>query len=174
MRIRRSPLGDSLLPLGVFAAAVAVHYLWTSRPPEPSAAESPWISLPAEKTSRLAFYIESGGYWLAYAYGISFAFAAAALGRFMRRRTAAVGGFALGGATFSGLLAFFGCYLTGCCGSPMLAVYLNLFGAAFLPFAKPFVAALTTLSVLGAWWWMARGDRRREACCPSGPRGRAS
>jgi hypothetical protein len=156
---------DSLLPLGVFAATVAVHYFWTGRPPEPVAVESPWAALPTEEPSRLAAYLESGGYWLAWSYGISFAFAAVALRRFLRRRTAASGGAAVGGATFSGLLAFFGCYLTGCCGSPMLVVYLNLFGAGFLPFARPFVAGVTTLSIAGAWWWMGRADRDGKVNC---------
>ncbi len=159
---------DSLLPIGAFAATVVVHYLWTSRPPTPLVAESRWASLPVDDPSRLSSYLASGGYWLAYSYGISFAFAAIALRRFIRMKTAARGGFALGGITFSGLLAFFGCYLTGCCGSPILVVYLNLFGARFLPFAKPFVAAVTTLSILGAWWWMTRVDRQRTPCCPSG------
>ncbi len=167
MKSFRALAKDCLLPLGVFAATVAVHYLWTSRPPEPVAVESPWASLPAEAPSRLSLYLGSGGYWLAYSYGISFGFAALALRRYMRSRSASGGRFAVGGATFSGLLAFFGCYLTGCCGSPMLIVYLNLFGAGFLPFAKPFLAALTTLSLLGTWWWMNRIDRRRNACCPS-------
>jgi hypothetical protein len=38
----------------------------------------------------------------------------------------------------------------------MLVVYLNLFGAGFLPLAKPLVAVVTTLSIIGAWWWMKR------------------
>jgi hypothetical protein len=36
----------------------------------------------------------------------------------------------------------------------MLVVYLSLFGARFLPLAKPSVAILTTISIMGAWWWM--------------------
>lgn len=167
MKPFRELVRNSLLPLGVFAATVVVHYFWTSRAPASAVTESPWASLPGQAPSRLALYLESGGHWLAYSYGISIAFAAAALRRFLRRRTVAGGGFALGGATFSGMLTLFGCYLAGCCGSPMLVVYLNLFGAGFLPFANQFVAALTTLSVLGAWWWMDRTDRRSMSCLPS-------
>ncbi len=168
MKPLRTLLKDSLFPLAVFAATAVIHYIWTSASPALVAVPSPWVSLPVEEPTRLSLYLQGGGYWLAYSYGISFAFAAVALRRYIQRRTAAGGGFALGGATFSGLLAFFGCYLTGCCGSPMLIVYLNLFGAGFLPFAKPFIAAVTTLSILGAWWWMTRSDRKRETCCPSG------
>ena len=38
----------------------------------------------------------------------------------------------MGGITLSGFLAVAGCYLLGCCGSPMLAVYMSLFGVSFL------------------------------------------
>jgi hypothetical protein len=151
----------------VFAATVLVHYLWVGMAPEPAAVESPWASLPSDARSPLASYVESGDYWLGYSYGLSLAFATAALRSFVRRRSAAGGGFALGGLTFSGLLAAGGCYLLGCCGSPMLVVYLNFFGAGYLPFAKPLLAALTTVSILCAWWWMARVARTRSACCPA-------
>jgi hypothetical protein len=53
-------------------------------------------------------------------------------------------------------LALAGCFLVGCCGSPMLVVYLSLFGAWFLPLAKPLVAVVTTISIAAAWWWMRR------------------
>lgn len=69
--------------------------------------------------------------------------------------------FALGGATFSGLLAVSACFLVGCCGSPMLVVWINIFGAAFNPFAKPFIALLTTATIAAAWVWMSR--RRGES-----------
>lgn len=168
MKSFREVAKDSLLPLGVFATTIVVHLLWTGSSPEPAAVPSRWASLPADEQSRLSKYLEAGSLWLGYSYGISFAFAVVALRRYLRGRSAAEGRFALGGTTFSGLLAFFGCYLTGCCGSPLLLVYLNLFGAGFLPFAKPFVAAMTTVSILGAWWWMTRTGRRREACCSPG------
>ena len=38
----------------------------------------------------------------------------------------------------------------------LVALPAALFGAAFLPFARPLVAGLTTLSLLGGWWWMMR------------------
>jgi len=63
---------------------------------------------------------------------------------------------ALGGVTLTGFLALAGCFLVACCGSPMLVVYLSLFGADFLPLAKSLVAVVNTLSIIGAWWWMKR------------------
>ncbi len=41
----------------------------------------------------------------------------------------------------------------------MLGVYLSLFGAAFLPFTKPLVAALTTLFIVASYCWMRRRIR---------------
>lgn len=52
-----------------------------------------------------------------------------------------------------------GCYMLGCCGSPMLAVYLSFLGAAFLPWAKPFVALLTTVVLITAWLFSIRCSR---------------
>lgn len=167
MRSLRDLVEDGLVLFAVLAATLAVHFLWTTRLPETTATQSAWAALPADEHPRFARYLEEGGYWLGYSYGLSLAFAVAALRRFIRSRTTAAGGYALGGFTFSGLLVVGGCYLLGCCGSPMLAIYLNLFGAGFLPFAKPFLAALTTLSILGTWWWMTRSDRTGSGCCPT-------
>lgn len=154
-------LRDAVLPLAVFAAAVAAHFVWLGLFPERSAVQSAWAALPPEgPTSWLPRYIEAQHYWLGYSYGLSLAFAAIAFRRFVRHRSSGAGKFALGGVTFSGLLAVGGCYLIGCCGSPMLVVWLNLFGAAFLPFAKPLVAGLSTVSIVAAWWWMIRKTRR--------------
>lgn len=53
----------------------------------------------------------------------------------------------LGGITLTGFLSFGLCFLLGCCGSPMLVVYLGLFGTAFIGFLKPLFLALTIVSV---------------------------
>jgi len=47
---------------------------------------------------------------------------------FRQERTVTAGA-AGGGVTLLGALMAGGCFLIGCCGSPMLAVYLSLFGA---------------------------------------------
>lgn len=150
----------TFLPLGVFLAVALSHAAWSGRFPERDPAQDRWAAVTeVANVSGLQRYLETGGYWLTYSYALSIAFAAVALRRYREERQCGTRTLAIGGVTFSGFLAVAGCYLIGCCGSPMLAVYLNLFGAAFLPFAKPLVAALTTLSVLAAWWWMQH--RRR-------------
>jgi hypothetical protein len=105
-------------------------------------AEIPWLQRSLGEQS----------YWLGFSYALSLAFAAVALRRYREERFCTRSTLAMGGMSFSGLLAVAGCYLIGCCGSPMLAVYLSLLGAAFLPLAKPLIALLTVLFIAVAWW----------------------
>lgn len=151
----------TLLPLGVFLVVALLHVTWSGRFPERDRVQDRWAAVPeVASASALQRYYEAGGYWLTYSYALSLAFAAVALRRYREERQCGTRTLAIGGVTFSGFLAVAGCYLIGCCGSPMLAVYLNLFGTAFLPLAKPLVAGLTTMSVFAAWWWM---QHRRRA-----------
>lgn len=153
------------LPLGVFVAVLVTHYLWSSFPLESDPIQDRWASLPlSQNFSWLRRYMETQGYWLGYSYALSLAFAVAALRRYREERLCTQRNLAIGGITLSGFLAVAGCFLVGCCGSPMIVVYLNLFGASFLPLAKPLLAALTTISILGAWWWM---DRQRRQSLPN-------
>lgn len=157
MRLRRA-----LLPLTVFVAVLGVHFVWLGIFPERDPAQGRWAEVPEAGNSWLGGYLDTGGYWLGYSYGASLAFAAAGLRRYREERLAAGRNLALGGISVTGVLALVGCYLLGCCGSPMLAVYLSFFGAAFLPWAKPLVALLTTLALLAAWR-LSVGRIRRSA-----------
>ena len=145
-----------LLPLAVFLGVAAAHFVWSGLFPEVDPAQARWASLAAPEASWLHRYLESQGYWLGYSYALSLAFAVAALRRYREERFCSAKTLALGGVTLSGFLALAGCFLVGCCGSPMLVVYLSMFGAGFLPLAKPLVAVVTTLSIIGACWWMQR------------------
>jgi len=144
-----------IIPIGVFAAVFASHYLWLGLYPEQNPQQSQWFALP-EENSWFDNYIEGANYWLGYSYGLSAAFAAAAFRNYLNSPCRTAKTFAIGGVTFTGMLAFAGCFLIGCCGSPMLVVWLNLFGAAFIPFAKPGMALVTTISIAAAWFWMFR------------------
>ena len=115
-----------LLPVGTFIIVLAVHYVWIGLFPERDPAQDRWLSVPAAETS-----------WLR---------------RYREQRLCAARNLAIGGVTLSGFLAIAGCFLLGCCGSPMLAVYLSLFGASFLPFARPFVAGVTTITIIVGWF----------------------
>jgi hypothetical protein len=145
----------------VFALVFVVHYVWLGFFPEHDPAQADWALLPVEG-SWWRIYRESQSYWLGYAYALSLSFAAVAIRAYLTDRSCGTRTFALGGLTFSGVLALSACFLIGCCGSPMMVVWIGLFGAAFLPLAKPLVAALTTAMIAAAWFWMGR--RRRQGC----------
>jgi hypothetical protein len=151
-----------------FVATFFVHFTWLNVSPKSDPAQEAWLTVPAaESVGWLNRYIAGQHYWLGYSYALSISFAVYALLIFAETRVTATGRFAIGSISLSGFLAIFGCFLVGCCGSPMLGVYLSLFGASFLPFAKPLVALITTILIAGSWFWLRRKSRCRPAsdCC---------
>ena len=156
----------TLLPIAVFAGVFLVHFLRIGLFPENGAVQNEWVAVAGQvSASWLRTYLEMGSYWLGYSYAVSLAFAAAALRRYRENRMCAAGTLAVGSLTFSGVLAVGGCYLLGCCGSPMLAVYVGLLGVRFLPWEKPLVAVFTSLMILGSYGWMK--SREGKAKSPS-------
>ena len=135
----------------VFTAVLFAHFAWFAlRGPH-----TRWISLDDDSPGLpLAFYLESGSVWLGLSYALALSFAAVWLDRYREERFCAARTLSIGGVTLSGFLAVAGCYALGCCGSPMLAVYLSLFGTAFLPLTKPLVFVFTAVSLSATWWWM--------------------
>lgn len=176
MVLNPTSLRRAFLPGGVFVAVLIVHYGWVGLYPEKCAAADQPATFrecrseecscaPATASpSWLQHYLGTQSYWLGLSYGMSLTFAAAAFRRYGEERRCAARNVALGSVTLSGFLAVASCYLLGCCGSPMLPIYMNLLGTAFLPFAKPLVAGLTALSLVGAWWWMKPSAGSR---CPA-------
>lgn len=162
-----------LLPASVFVAVLLLHFAWLGVFPEKNAVQDQWIAAPVAHVSWLSRYVESQSYWLGISYGMSLAFAAIAIRRYREGQFCRARNLAIGSVTFSGVLSVVGCYLLGCCGSPMLAVYVSLLGAAFIPFAKPLVAGVTFLSILLGWWWMNRHSPTKEyprsSTCDCGP-----
>ncbi len=162
------PYRRLIMPALAFAAVVGVHLVWLSAFPAQDPAQARWESVTGDDSfwaSWVGRYLEKQSYWQGYAYGISGAFACVALRRFREKRLFGAEKAALGGLTLSGIAAAAGCFLSGCCGSPMLGVYLSLFGASFLPWAKPLVAGLTTATIGASYWWMVR--RERMCCAPA-------
>jgi len=157
-------LQRGFIPLLVFLGVAIVHFLWTGLFPDVDPAQSRWLTVAsAPDISLLQRYLDTQSYWLGYSYGLSLAFASFAFLRWRERRQCAARNVAVGGITLSGFLAVAGCFLLGCCGSPMLVVYLNLFGASFLPLAKPIVAGITTLTIFWFVWWMNRRDTKEAS-----------
>ena len=173
MTARLKPLRRALLPVVIVAAVTAVHYVWLGVFPEVDPAQSRWAAVEtAAEASWLRRYVDTASYWLGFSYALSLAFAEAQLRRYREERLCGARSLAIGGVSFSGFLAVAACYLVGCCGSPMLAVYLSLLGAAFLPFAKPLVFVVTVTSLSAGWLWIERSRRRAaavaEACVCAG------
>jgi hypothetical protein len=136
----------SALPVAAFIVVLGFHFAWIGLFPEENPAQTRWVSIePAARPSWLARYIEGQHYWMGYVYALSLGFAVIAVRLYLEGRSCRARNFAIGGVTFSGFMSVAGCFLVGCCGSPMLGVYLSLFGAAFLPFAKPLAAGICTL-----------------------------
>lgn len=118
-----------------------------------------WIQF--EKISLVSLYFTQQDFFLGFSYALAGAFSIYALQKFLQNRKIGVGGI-VGGFTLTGVLYVAGCFLLGCCGSPMLAVYLGLFGSAFLGFTKPFIAIITIMSVIGGYFWI---DKKSKKCC---------
>jgi len=104
----------------------------------------------------------SQDYFVSFSYALSASFAVWATARFVysRRRAAAVG--AIGGFSLVTLLAAAGCFLIGCCGSPMLPIYVSLFGSKAAGIGKPLMALITLVSISGGYLHLLR---RPECNC---------
>jgi hypothetical protein len=146
----------------VFASIFGLHVGWKARQEGRVAAQ--WVAVPSSaRPSAWARYVERQDYWLGYSYALAAAFTAFALARTLEQRRREARG-VLGGVTLIGAVYGAGCYFIGCCGSPMLGVYLSLFGTSLLGALKPIVAGVTTLSVVLSGFYIVW--RSQRACCP--------
>lgn len=112
-------------------------------------------------------YLNRQDYFLGFAYALAFAFAVYALMNWQHSSKRAMAGAALGMGLGSALWAGT-CFLVGCCGSPMLSVWLGLFGAKALGLTKPLVAAITALSVGCGYLWLRQKSCRPNCCQQAG------
>ena len=158
------------LPVLAFAAVLGIHYSWFQH----NQGSSPWLTLtPDGAEAQPAGYVSSGSVWLGLSYGVAASFVAFSLARLIEFRRRGVAG-AVGGLTLTGILYATGCFLLGCCGSPMLAVYVGLFGPRFLGFTGPIVFGFTVLSVAIGFVWVTRKTRTIAGVPASTPAGEAS
>ena len=150
-----------LICLSVFTAVFAAHFGFHAW--QEARVASQWVVLDTvERPSAWSRYVERQDFYLGYSYALAAAFTIFAVLFSLQERRREVGGI-LGGVTLIGGLYAAGCFLIGCCGSPMLVVYLSLFGSSFLGAIKPIVAGITTLSIALSGLYMIR--RSRRACC---------
>jgi hypothetical protein len=121
-----------------------------------------WVQI--ENTTWLSLYLERQDYFLGFSYALAGAFTIYAFLKFFESRKSGVAG-VVGGITLTGILYFGGCFLLGCCGSPMLVVYLSLFGSSFLGFTKPLTLILTITSVVIGYFWLEKKTKSSSSYC---------
>ncbi len=141
-----------LLPLVGFLTAVVIHATWSLLHATRAAV---WADAPAPANGPLRDYVLSGDLLLGLSYGAATALALYGVSKMAANRRAGAAG-AVGGLSLGAVIAIAGCFLVGCCGSPMLAVWAGLFGAHALGGGKFVTAGLTFASVGIGWWWLKR------------------
>lgn len=141
----------------IFVAVLLAHFLYVTRAAGSSQDGGPWAvyEFDQPQESRWVRYTGPGEYWLGLSYGLAGAFATWCFARIVRLRREAPATNAAG-LTLSGVLWAAVCFLTGCCGSPMLPIYLGLFGPKFLTVTKPLTFGITLLSIVVGYAWMLK------------------
>lgn len=160
-----------LFPALVFLSVFAAHVLYSGF--RASAAPAGWADLDVSSSAvgplGLWAYWRGQDYFVGFSYALGAAFATWALSRCISSRAkGGAAGAAAGSMTLVGILVASGCFLAGCCGSPMLAIYLSLFGTRVLGFGKPLTALITLASVSCGYWCLSRRFARGECvdvCC---------
>lgn len=142
------------IPLAVFILVFILHLLYF-KVTEGSCGSISWFQK----------YIKEQEHFLGISYGLSLAFMAFAFLKFKENRKDALKA-ALGGGIFAVILWFF-CFLFGCCGSPMLIVYLNLIGLSSLKVTKLALLVMTVIFVSIGYIWLIR--HTAKSCCNGKP-----
>ena len=159
------------IPAVIFAAIFVAHalYVGACAASIPSGWSDFGMSAKATGPLGLGAYCRGQDYFIGFSYALGASFAAWALTRCISFRQArvATGGAAVGGITLVGVLMAGGCFLIGCCGSPMLAVYVSLFGSRALGVGKPLTALVTLVSVSCGYWCLSRRLDHGGVCCSS-------
>lgn len=113
---------------------------------------------------KLVSYLATDAAWSGASYALTAAFTAHALLAFRESRRKAAAG-AAGGIAAMGAIYAFGCFAFGCCGSPMLAVWLSWFGGRAIGLGGPFVFGVTLLSTAIGFLVL----RRKGSCACESP-----
>ncbi len=152
----------TLYPLIIFILVLIAHVAYSAWAIIQTS--SMWVQ--SEDVSWPTQYLLSQDYMLGISYALASAFTVYSFLKIAESHKRGVMG-TLGGITLTGILYFGVCFLTGCCGSPMLAVYLSLLGPSFLGFTKPLILASTAASIAASYYWM--GKKAKNPCgCSAG------
>ena len=110
-------------------------------------------------------YIKEQEYFLGISCALSIAFVAFAFLKFKENRKRAL--MAAMGGGFLAIILWFLCFLFGCCGSPMLIVYLNLIGISGLKIPKLALLLMTVIFIGIGYIWLIK--KLPESCCNDKP-----
>lgn len=158
---------QAIWSIGGFIGVLSLHAGWHALLPSTvDAAQSRWVTVPTAAPPWHQTYLNGGDVWLGLSIASAGAFATWAIRRWWLRRTGAGAAAAVGGLTWTGVLAGAGCFLTGCCGSPMLAVWMSLLGATAIPWLKPLSFGFSLLTIMLGVWWVLRRERSIANCAP--------
>ncbi len=152
----------TLYILIAFLAIFAVHIAYSGW--VATHTSSVWVT---DDAGWPASYISNQDYMLGISYALAGAFTVYAFLRLSERHDRGAVGM-LSGFTMTGILYFGACFLTGCCGSPMLAVYLSVLGPSFLGFTKPIILMFTVLSITASYFWMNQKAKKPCGCSAGG------
>jgi hypothetical protein len=143
--------------VAVFFLVVGVHF-WLFASAQAQSAGQWAIS---QQPDPLGSYIATQEILLGVSYALMVAFTAYVALLFFahKARILQVGA----SAGFTAVLYAFGCFMVGCCGSPMLAVYIGFLGPTFAGLSKPLVLGVTVLSIAYGYWSMAKFRSRDES-----------
>ena len=148
-----------VFPITAGLVVFGAHIAWNVVFPETNA--SGWGNVAPSFSDRLQTYFTCGAPWLGASYALSAAFTMYALMILRQNRRKAAAG-AVGGLAAMGALYAVGCFALGCCGSPMLPIYLGLLGGKLAGVGGPVMFGLTLLSVgIG---FLVLGRKARCAC----------
>ncbi|MHC4069400.1 MAG: hypothetical protein ACYS18_06515 [Planctomycetota bacterium] len=151
---------ETFIPLISFVIVVFLHGSYHIMNPNVALGSSSQVM----EDSSFTTYFSQNNYMLGISYGLAVGFTFYAIMKFSQSKKYATMGLA-GGLTLSGFLYAGGCFILGCCGSPMLSVYISLFGTQALGFRKPLVLFFTALSVGLASIWLRRKTAKSADLC---------
>lgn len=144
----------ALIVLATFITVFILHIFYF-KVSEGGCGSTPWLQK----------YIKEQEYFLGISYALSLSFMAFAFLKYKENRKNA-----LKAGVGSGLLAvllWFSCFFFGCCGSPMIIVYLNLFGLSTLRIPKAALLLMTVIFIGIAYILLIR--KPFNCCCDGKP-----
>ena len=142
-------------PFTTPAAVFLAHLSWSVTVPY---RDSPGVMIMAPPLrERILAYLAGEGFWVGASYALVGCFIILALGKFRERRREALAG-AAGGSLMAGGIYAFGCFMLGCCGSPMAVVWLSFLGGRYANLGGVFLFLLTLLSTSAGFWMLNRKD----------------